>query len=543
MQSNGASLRKRPAAGAPSGVRPLNLAALASDSDSRPAASPLSARDRKSPLSPHHDEDDPDECLMSHLLVGATSGRRALFWAIVFSALLVRAAVARHSWSGRATPPMFGDFEAQRHWLEITLHLPPAAWYRYDLGYWGLDYPPLTAYVSWVFGVVAHAINPAWVALDASRGNESRGLVTFMRATVLFSDVLVYFPAAVHFINTVLRRSGEKAKLLGLAVLLGFPGLILIDHGHFQYNLIMLGLAMFAVSWMVSGAYLRAAVAFSLALLFKQMALYFALPVFVFLLSKCFDAKHGIRLFVALGVTVIATFAVNLFPFRYDLGQVAHRVFPVARGLYEDKVANVWCAISPVLKLRTLFTLDQLVQLSLASTLFASLPSLIGLFRHPTPARLLASLTAVSLAFFLFAFQVHEKSILLPLTPALLLLASDFARHAHWVVPLANLASFSMYPLLRRDGLLVPYAVLTAGWHALFAVTPTSVPRWCGGWAYRVAVLAVTMACLAIHLAEALVPPPPRFPDTYVLLNQMVSCAGFVAAWVYATGLSLGMVE
>lgn len=47
---------------------------------------------------------------------------------------------------------MHGDFEAQRHWMEITSHLPMAQWYTYDLQYWGLDYPPLTAYHSWLLG-------------------------------------------------------------------------------------------------------------------------------------------------------------------------------------------------------------------------------------------------------------------------------------------------------------------------------------------------------------------------------------------------------
>lgn len=49
---------------------------------------------------------------------------------------------------------MFGDYEAQRHWMELTVHLPLKQWYTYDLPYWGLDYPPLTAYVSWLCGIV-----------------------------------------------------------------------------------------------------------------------------------------------------------------------------------------------------------------------------------------------------------------------------------------------------------------------------------------------------------------------------------------------------
>jgi alpha-1,3-glucosyltransferase len=30
--------------------------------------------------------------------------------------------------SGYADPPKFGDYEAQRHWMEITLNLPPSQW-------------------------------------------------------------------------------------------------------------------------------------------------------------------------------------------------------------------------------------------------------------------------------------------------------------------------------------------------------------------------------------------------------------------------------
>ena len=58
----------------------------------------------------------------------------------------------------KGIPPMFGDYEAQRHWQEITVNLPIQDWYQNttdnDLMYWGLDYPPLTAYHSWIVGKV-----------------------------------------------------------------------------------------------------------------------------------------------------------------------------------------------------------------------------------------------------------------------------------------------------------------------------------------------------------------------------------------------------
>ena len=40
--------------------------------------------------------------------------------------------------------------------MEITLHLPIEEWYIHtednDLLYWGLDYPPLSAYFSFIVG-------------------------------------------------------------------------------------------------------------------------------------------------------------------------------------------------------------------------------------------------------------------------------------------------------------------------------------------------------------------------------------------------------
>ena len=76
----------------------------------------------------------------------------------VLVSLLVKWLAGLGPYSGARTPPLFGDYEAQRHWMEVTLHTPLADWYRHtadnNLSYWGLDYPPLTAYHSRLMGVV-----------------------------------------------------------------------------------------------------------------------------------------------------------------------------------------------------------------------------------------------------------------------------------------------------------------------------------------------------------------------------------------------------
>ena len=47
---------------------------------------------------------------------------------VFFAAVLFRSCVSLHGYSGEGVPPMYGDFEAQRHWMEVTVNLPPAAW-------------------------------------------------------------------------------------------------------------------------------------------------------------------------------------------------------------------------------------------------------------------------------------------------------------------------------------------------------------------------------------------------------------------------------
>ena len=214
-------------------------------------------------------------------------------------AALVRYAVSLHPYSGMATPPMFGDYEAQRHWMEITLHTPLSDWYRQtadnDLQYWGLDYPPLSAYVSWLCGKVAQVWEPASVALLSSRGYETATSKLFMRLSVLLLDVALYFPAAalLCLCGAKAARSWEGAQggaakctaLEWLLLLLLQPGLVLIDHGHFQYNAVSLAFTLWAVLAITSGRELTGSALFCLSLCFKTMSLYHAPGFFFFLLS------------------------------------------------------------------------------------------------------------------------------------------------------------------------------------------------------------------------------------------------------------------
>lgn len=484
---------------------------------------------------------------------------------ILAFALAMRACVGLFGYSGEGTPPMYGDFEAQRHWMEITVNLPASSWYVHgpnnDLLYWGLDYPPLSAHLSFVLGKLAIAFgHPNLVALHTSRGHETPATRAFMRNTVLVCDALIFMSAAAAFASAVGAQSNGGRRLV-FSQLLFAPALILVDHGHFQYNAVSLGLTLWASHLAMGGGRpLACCVAFSLALNFKQMSLYLAPAFFCYLLAGCFhctsDSKASrrrrlVRTLLAilrLGAAVIVTFAACWVPFLGSTDAalaVVRRVFPVERHLYEDKVANIWCtlALLPFLKLKQMLPIATLLRVALGTTLVALLPPCAILLWRPSRAGFLLCALSCGLAFFLCSFQVHEKHILLPLLPASLLAHRQPTLFA-WF---SALATFSLYPLLKRDGLAPAYAITQLSFLAFSLSLVTSgqalgvgggtlpMPR--GG----VALMSASLTgALLLHALESLVTPPVRYPDLHSVLFAAYSCAHFVVAYCAAVALQWG---
>lgn len=187
-------------------------------------------------------------------------------------------------------------------------------------------------------------------------------------------------------------------------VVLCQPALIVIDYGHFQYNSVSLGLTLWGIVAVVRDWHVLGSVAFCLALNYKQMELYHSLPFFFYLLGKTrLSTKHNLiflLVIVKLGITVIAVFGTCWIPFYITNGtqgirDVLSRIFPINRGLYEDKVASFWCSLSVVLKVREIFSTSTLVWISVGITLLMVLPSLLNLLRNPTPHRFLLSLVSL----------------------------------------------------------------------------------------------------------------------------------------------------
>ncbi|XP_077270521.1 putative dolichyl pyrophosphate Man9GlcNAc2 alpha-1,3-glucosyltransferase isoform X1 [Temnothorax americanus] len=499
-------------------------------------------------------------------------------------AVLLRCCVTYHSHSGEGRPPMYGDYEAQRHWQEITLNLPIDKWYvnttDNDLRYWGLDYPPLTAYHSLLLGHVANRIDPSFAKLGESRGFESATHKYFMRLTVLVADILIYLPAIVYFAINSCSWGGCKfdesnifkftKRDFAVLTALIYPGLILIDHGHFQYNCVSLGLFVAAVAVIAQDLFVVSSVLFVLALNYKQMELYHALPFFFYILGRHTPGKtrswlRCIRMLTCVSLAVLLTFCVIWIPFlksRDLFFSAVLRLFPFSRGVFEDKVANVWCAINVVCKLRQIFTNEQLAKICLTITTCAVLPSCVSLYLSPTRKAFMLSLINSALAFFLFSFQVHEKSILLVAVPVLLYFHGD-PLPCFWFLIISH---FSMLPLFIKDKLYLAYlgtmvfyfCSVSWIWPDLFYNVRTngtlnkdkskskgrvkqhkkskllsdlsnySEKSW-----LLVAFYGSISGALLLSVVSPFVKPPARYPDLFPLLISIYSCGHFVIFFAY----------
>eukprot|EP01018_Ginkgo_biloba_P004856 Gb_05340 [translate_table: standard] len=361
-----------------------------------------------------------------------------------------------------------------------------------------------------------------------------------MRWTVLSSDALIFFPAAIYFIAVYYHGKMDEELAWALAMVLLQPCLMLIDHGHFQYNCISLGLTVGAVAAIVSRRELAACVLFCLALNHKQMSAYYAPAFFAHLLGKCIRRQYPIFEVTKLGLMVIGTFTVIWWPFLYSkeaILEVLSRLAPFERGIYEDYVSTFWCGTSLLIKWKQRFSMATLSRFALGATLTASLPSMVQQICAPSNRGFLYALINSSFAFYLFSYQVHEKSVLLPLLPASLL-ALEEPLFFKWLVVYSML---SMYPLLRRDGLTLCYIALLSLFILIY-YTPAKdkkdsnkdnemVQRFPRLWELLRPFCGLFL--LVIHVLYLLVKPPQKYPFIFEALITAFAFSQFSILAIY----------
>ncbi len=201
------------------------------------------------------------------------------------------------------------DFDVHRNWMAITHSLPAAQWYHDATSKWTLDYPPLFAAFERGLAWVAAATLPPPALAVTALPYHSWSMTLFHRLSVVAADVVLVAglvtsvwlvggrctvsPCAVVVAPTRLAPpppaggghldcvgqvvkgascgTGGGSRSLGdlwacvhpqpwlVAALAMHPGLLMVDHVHFQYNGFLIGVMLLALAALQSVRWKRGA--------------------------------------------------------------------------------------------------------------------------------------------------------------------------------------------------------------------------------------------------------------------------------------------
>lgn len=385
------------------------------------------------------------------------------------------------------------DFDVHRNWLAVTHNLPLSEWYFDDVNgttVHTLDYPPMFAYFESLLSnnpLTAKIIPDGDRCLDLlpdSDNTPSEDCIVFHRSTVIVSDLVFWIGA---YIACRAMYSGKPLHLstISFMLIVWNPGLLWLDHIHFQYNGMLLGLLLGSLGLLMHGnnvgegnrwyhfCHLGGAALYATLLNFKHLYLTLAPLYFCYLLmSYCQKDGHGFQLynFAALASVTAFCLVAPWIPFllqhdpKGQLLQIIARLFPFGRGLVHDYwAANVWALYllaQKVLKVASCklswLPIPHLVEpspLVCALLMFASMiPALLVVSSRRTNVKLVQAVVYCSLCSFMLAWHVHEKAIMTALIPLTLLVCRNDKRYSHsllfWQMSLWGL--LGLFPLLFR---------------------------------------------------------------------------------------------
>lgn len=394
------------------------------------------------------------------------------------------------------------DFEVHRNWLAITNSLPLWDWYYEHTSEWTLDYPPFFAYFEWTMSKVAALVDPAMLRVR-NLGYDSWETVVFQRSSVIVTELFLVF-ALQKFVDSCTTPAAKRAATAAAISVLLSPGLLIIDHIHFQYNGFLYGVLVYSlVLAKKKSGLLSSGLVFAALLCLKHIYAYLAPAYFVFLLrTYCLSPKSIFRIqwlnCIKLGSGIGAILAAAFGPFamKNQIPQILSRLFPFARGLCHAYWApNVWAMysftdrilihVAPRLGWHVKTeALNSVTRGLVGDTSFAVLPDvspracfiltiifqvlpLVHLFLQPTWDNFVGAVTLCGYASFLFGWHVHEKAILLVIIP-FSLLALKNRRYLSAFRPLAVAGHVSLFPLLFTPAEFPIKTVYTIFWLMLF---------------------------------------------------------------------------
>lgn len=396
------------------------------------------------------------------------------------------------------------DFLVHRHWKALTRTLPLEEWYfddRHVDTVYTLDYPPGFAlwesvwanlyqgFVDWLLpsmGMFDDGDSCLQLLADERIQQDpdviSSTCVAYLRSTVVASDLLLWIGA--YAVASACGSAQSRPFWTVFLLITLHPGLLWLDHVHFQYNGMLLGWLLLSVGCLMHGNqcntgkglafhawHLAAAVSFAVLLAMKHLYLTLSLWYFAYLLRRyCFvkDKFSWFRL-TSLGLVTFTTLLAPFLPFLWSaytstsmtmtaqLHQIISRLFPFSRGLVHDYWAgNLWAVYATSQKVGAAVGITIPTPIPLLVFLLLLLGLLPGSVYAWKAARLrcnyllLLSLSYSTWASFLLAYHVHEKAIMTTLLPLTVWCVGCFKDQSQYLLLFWTnaFAMLGLFPLL-----------------------------------------------------------------------------------------------
>ena len=490
------------------------------------------------------------------------------------------------------------DFDVHRNWLAITRQLDISQWYWNDVNgrtVHTLDYPPAFALFEYILSnnrITDYVLPPGDRCLELlpdTDNDPSEACVVFQRSTVILSDCVLwagsYFACrAYHY------RVPTEVAVTSFLLIVFNPALLWLDHIHFQYNGMIIGVLMTSLGCLMMGnnvaivstehatrqpiAYhlyhLGGAAFFALLLNLKHLYLPLAPLMFCYLMERyCLSpGVHPVKKrkeflpekFLIMGLVGGSVLVAPWIPFlkdttyrKWHVVQMLKRLFPFGRGLVHDYWAgNVWAMYTfanrvlvavirrlvPMLKPFSSGLANRLEGLHLpepsplmcAVILFLTIiPGLQMASVHLTNKKLIESVVYVSFCTFMLAYHVHEKAILTTLIPLTLLV--EPRRHGQYYNVLfwhiAVWGLLGLFPLLFRPIELTFKVSSFLCYMGLTSYVLQTPPRWLDGLEWN----TIGMVAFVIGLLE-FVPIQGKWEFFPLMVTSLACAFGLLACWV-----------
>lgn len=158
-----------------------------------------------------------------------------------------------------------------------------------------------------------------------------------MRTTSVLTDLTVYMPATWLISRQLVPRHHSSVQLGFFCLFQFMPTLLVIDHGHFQYNSLMLALSLFSFYSLLKKRLVLATVCLTLGINFKVTTLFYSLTMATAVVTRAMRRRWWAWELLRLVLAVTIVFVFLWWPVAGSLaevGVVLRAIFPLHRGLY-----------------------------------------------------------------------------------------------------------------------------------------------------------------------------------------------------------------